>query len=660
MGLAAALALAALALAAPAQAQVVRSFTPRFSISTTGDITLLGNTLMSCSGNGQCAKGQGGTGNSIDDNDFNMVYVDVDADATTFCSSTSDLALPAGATVLWAGLYWGGDSNNAARNQCKFGTPAAGYATQTATQTDVSTTTRYSCFKDVTTLVQAAGNGTYKVANVQSTPGSSDVYAGWSLVVVYKDPTQVNRNLVVEDGYALVDGPTVNFTVSGFLTPLAGPVQTRMGVVAYEGDLGLTGDSFSLNGAVLSDAANPATNFFNSTVSKFGANVTTRNPNYGNQLGFDADLMNANGVLANGSTSAAIALTTNGDTYYPAVVTFATDLYAPVIEGTSFFKSVTDLNGGAPRPGDVLEYAVRMQNTGQDGASNVVFRDTLASNLTYVPGSRKHRQRAECRHQDRRHRRRPGRLVRGDPHPRGAARHGGGHVRGGRAVAGRADDRQVPRHDHRPRPHRHDRVEPGGLRVQRPAAGHRVRHAQRRRLGHRRVPGDERHRDGAHDLGHRVRGRELRRRRRAHEGCVGGRRATERARRALRRVGHAARRDDDRRHGRVRVRRLVAGHVHGARRRRDRAQLAARRGGDAPRRADVPHRRLDGRRRRRPGARGRRDAVAAPTRARTSPTSRSPPSPPRPRRRSRSPRSRSRRATLRAWTSASTTTPSST
>jgi uncharacterized repeat protein (TIGR01451 family) len=372
---------------APAQAQVVRSFTPRFSISTTGDITLLGNTLMSCSGNGQCARGQGGTGSSIDDNDFNMAYVDVDADATTFCSSTSDLALPAGATVLWAGLYWGGDSNNAARNQCKFGTPAAGYATQTATQTDVSTTTRYSCFKDVTTLVQAAGNGTYKVANVQSTPGNSDVYAGWSLVVVYKDPTQVNRNLVVEDGYALVDGPTVNFTVSGFLTPLAGPVQTRMGVVAYEGDLGLTGDSFSLNGTVLSDAANPSTNFFNSTVSKFGASVTTRNPNYGNQLGFDADLMNANGVLANGSTSAAVALSTNGDTYYPAVVTFATDLYAPVIEGTSFFKSVTDLNGGVPGPGDVLEYTVRMQNTGQDGASNVVFRDTLASNLTYVPGS---------------------------------------------------------------------------------------------------------------------------------------------------------------------------------------------------------------------------------------------------------------------------------
>jgi hypothetical protein len=90
--------------------------------------------------------GPGGNGNKPDDNDFNMVYVDVDADGTTFSSSTANLALPAGATVLWAGLYWGGDSNNAARTTCRFGTPAAGYATQTSTQTDASgrTATRAS------------------------------------------------------------------------------------------------------------------------------------------------------------------------------------------------------------------------------------------------------------------------------------------------------------------------------------------------------------------------------------------------------------------------------------------------------------------------------------------------------------------------------------
>ena len=37
-------------------------------------------------------------------------YVDVDADATTFDSSSATVALPAGSTVLWAGLYWAGDT----------------------------------------------------------------------------------------------------------------------------------------------------------------------------------------------------------------------------------------------------------------------------------------------------------------------------------------------------------------------------------------------------------------------------------------------------------------------------------------------------------------------------------------------------------------------
>jgi uncharacterized repeat protein (TIGR01451 family) len=384
------LALAACVLLAPAaSAQVVRAFTARYSINAPGDITLLGNTMMSCSGNGSaCRNGQGGTGGSTDDNDFNMAYVDVDADGTTFSSSTANLALPAGSTVLWAGLYWGGDSNNGSRNTCKFGTPVAAYATQTSTQTDVSAATRYSCFRDVTTLVQAGMSGTYKMANVYSTPGTADVYAGWALIVVYRDTTKPNRNLVVADGYALVDNTsTVTLNVSGFVTPPAGPVQTRLGVVTYEGDIGYTGDSFKLNSTTLSDAVNPATNFFNSTISQFGVNVTTKNPNYVNQMGFDIDLLSANGILANGATSATISVATNGDTYYPAVLTFATDLYAPVMEGNSFNKSVTDLNGGSAQPGDVLEYTVRMQNTGQDNATTVVMRDTLASNLTYVPGS---------------------------------------------------------------------------------------------------------------------------------------------------------------------------------------------------------------------------------------------------------------------------------
>ncbi|HEX5631574.1 MAG TPA: hypothetical protein VFX50_00020, partial [Gemmatimonadales bacterium] len=46
-----------------------------------------------------------------------------------------------------------------------------------------------------------------------------------------------------------------------------------------------------------------------------------------------------------------------------------------------------DLNGGAVRPGDVLEDTVTARNVGTDAALQTVLRDTLAPALTYVAGS---------------------------------------------------------------------------------------------------------------------------------------------------------------------------------------------------------------------------------------------------------------------------------
>lgn len=389
-----AFALAALVLAAvapPAAAQVVRAFTTRYSSNQPGDITLIGNTIMTCSGGGNgansCANGRNGSGNNVNNNDFNMTYVDVDGDGTTFSSSSANLALPSGATVLWAGLYWGGYSNNAARNTVRFGTPAAGYVTLTAAQTDASGQA-YKCFVDVTARVQAGMNGTYRAANVYSTNNTTNVHGGWSLVVVYGLASAPPRNLVVYDGYALVSGTTsVNITVSGFVTPPAGVVNTKLGVVTWEGDIGFTGDQFLLNGTALSDGVNPATNFFNSSISQLGTRFSAKNPDYVNQYGFDADLISANGLLPNGATSATITLTTNGDTYYPGVVAFSTDLYAPVFDASNFTKTVIDVNGGTVQPNDVLEYTVTMRNTGQDHAIACVMRDTLPANATYVTGS---------------------------------------------------------------------------------------------------------------------------------------------------------------------------------------------------------------------------------------------------------------------------------
>jgi uncharacterized repeat protein (TIGR01451 family) len=394
----AALGLAVLAVVASPTAALAadRAFSVRYQTNETGDITIVANTVMTCPlSSPTCVAAQGGA--SSNNNSYVMTYVDVDADANTFDSSSATLSLPSGAAVLFAGLYWGSDTSAgvggvgapdpSANDTALFAAPGGGYATITASQLDTSTSqpSRYQGFADVTSSVQSAGSGSYTVGNVQAGTGQ-DRYGGWSLVVAYKDSSQPPRNLTVFDGFQTVTtaNPDVAIPVSGFVTPLSGPVNTSLGFIAGEGDRGLTGDSARLNATTLSDAANPATNFFNSSISRFGANVSTKSPNYVNQLGFDADLVDASGILANGATSATIHVHTVGDTYFPGVVTFATELYAPRIQPE---KAGTDLNGGALEQGDVIEYAISGTNSGQDGAADTTVTDPIPTGTSYVPGS---------------------------------------------------------------------------------------------------------------------------------------------------------------------------------------------------------------------------------------------------------------------------------
>ena len=387
------------ALALPAAASADRSFSTRFSANDTGDITFAANTLMTCPDSALCSQARAGTAtpiSNIQNNAYAMTYVDVDSDSATFDSSTSNLNLPAGSTVLFAGLYWGGDysgngsnaaPNSSNRNKVLFKAPGdSAYRNVSSSVLDESSSSsgRYQAFADVTSIVAAAGAGTYTTANVQAGKGT-DHYAGWTLVVAYRDTTQPARNLTVFDGLVTVNstgGATI--PVSGFKTPPAGPVRTTLGFITYEGDLGIEGDGANLNGTPLTDAENPQTNFFNSTVSNKGTRVTAKNPDYPNQLGIDSDLFNANGFLANNATSANIQVTTSGDVYLPGVLTFATELFAPKIDQA---KTVTDVNGGSVEPGDVLEYKVTGSNTGQDGAVGFTLRDPIPAGTTYVPGS---------------------------------------------------------------------------------------------------------------------------------------------------------------------------------------------------------------------------------------------------------------------------------
>lgn len=379
------------------------AFTPEFTANANGAMITIGNNLLTCPASAaNCTSARSGA--AFDNNSFNMVNLDADADGSTTNSSSSTLNLPAGASVLWAGLYWGarldagvgGQPGTGTRTQMMLRVPGApGYqpisiGAYGGREFGPNTTSNnaYQEFANVTGLVQAAGNGAYWGANVVAGIGA-DRYAGWALTVVYTGPGLPLRNLTVFDGFNAVGaGAPQTINVSGFRAPQAGTVDAQLTMVAYEGDLAQTGDYTRLDNTQLATPVSPGSNFFDSINSLAGDSVTTRTPADRNMLGFDIKNLGASGVIGNGDTSATFTFSSNGDVYFPGVVGLAINLYAPDFTASS--KTVVDLNGNSPaRPGDTLQYTLNYANTGQDPAIGVVSQDPLPPNATYVPGSLK-------------------------------------------------------------------------------------------------------------------------------------------------------------------------------------------------------------------------------------------------------------------------------
>lgn len=399
--------------AATSSAQVVsnsgRNFTLRYSNNINGQITIAANTLMQCptatpdpAVNSGCAGARAGT-NARNNNTFDMGWLDVDSDPSTFDSSQATLNLPSDGVVLFAGLYWTGiqkkgevitgangyvgvplpPPNASAIGQVKFKLPDSPvYQTVTAANVDlgpISVGSGYGAFADVTELVTEAGPGIYTVADVQTGTGGNTA-AGWSLVVAYADQAEPLRNLSVFDGLKVVSGSSaIDIALSGFKTPSAGTVRTTIGVVAAEGDAGATGDYLSVNDNLLTDAVHPSNNTENSTIANRGAHVTTKNPDWRNQLGYDSSLFSADGFLPNGATSAMFRAKTSGDTYAPQAITFATELFSPQVDLTKTQSFPVSTNA---EPGATIRYTITATNNGSGPATNVELIDPLPGGTT--------------------------------------------------------------------------------------------------------------------------------------------------------------------------------------------------------------------------------------------------------------------------------------
>ena len=342
------------------------------------------------------------------------------SDNGTYNSSTADLNLASCSNVLFAGLYWGagqgaGGANTAwitGETTCKLLLPGAGaYTTITSTQTDYWNNTLiagyahtgYQCFRDITSLVNATSpNGTYTVANVLPPLGIGDAYGGWTIVIVYGNPSLLPRNLSVFDGCAGVKGGSgnVDVAISGFLTPpIPAAVSCELGAVVYDGDR-TSGDGFQFKQAsaalfydLTPTAVNPTSNLndmWNSTISFKGVVVATRNPAFQNTLGYDADIIDlpnaANAQLGNSQTAATVRFFSPSENYIAQVLTTAISQYNPAY---AFDKTATDLNGGSLLPGDDIRYQVNYSNVGNDASTNTVILDNIPAGTSFKPGTLK-------------------------------------------------------------------------------------------------------------------------------------------------------------------------------------------------------------------------------------------------------------------------------
>ncbi len=380
-------------------------FTPRFDQDLKGDILLIGNNILGPNNNAY-------NDDWVYNHKVDMKYIDIDGDPSTFSSSSADLVIPNPLCyeIVYAGLYWGAvTSGTEPITNIKFKGPSGGYndivgsVIYDAGSTPTGNSFPYSCYADVTSIVTglATKTGTYTVANVSSAQGetgSFDPYngtgysAGWSLFIVYEDPTLPSKSITSFDGFSAISSSVnLDVPISGFRTvPAPVPVRASFAFAALEGDKPIKNDRLRINGVSLSSTDRPADNFFNSSVTQLsGLPVNNRNPNSTNTLGFDTGILNVPNpgynVIPNDATSATVRLESSQDAYFEYFFALAVEIIEPKIVLTKIVEDVlgNDIGGSNVTLGDELNYVIGFQNTGNDFATNVTIRDVLPINTIF-------------------------------------------------------------------------------------------------------------------------------------------------------------------------------------------------------------------------------------------------------------------------------------
>ncbi|MGB3149397.1 MAG: Calx-beta domain-containing protein [Maribacter sp.] len=369
-----------------------RPYEERFAMNLQGNFKMLGNTNL------QCVSGCPATP-TTNNPSVVMGYADIDGIGSTVNSSSSNLTIPAGATITYAGLYWGGlynsgnggitnPSGTLSIDQVKFRTPTSGaYSTIAAEARNIETGSfsgwdSFMAHADVTSMVQSGGNGNYFIADLALATGSSFTgpYGGWTMVVIYDDPSEKSRNISLWDGFDFFGfGANDSFTVTGLLTPTSGTFETHAGYFGFDGEASSTGDFVSINGTALSNGLNPNNNTLNGTISEFGVDVGGRNPSFAYSWGIDIDVFDATGLVPNSATDMNVVLGSSSEGIWGGVFVTSNEIAFPTVANIEFSPSTIDL-------GEESTVTITIDNP-SNGVSltNFELTNTLPSGMVIAP-----------------------------------------------------------------------------------------------------------------------------------------------------------------------------------------------------------------------------------------------------------------------------------
>lgn len=331
--------------APPAAAEAASiEFAQRYHALQHGGITRAANTVITCrkpvaGRTVSCPSARGGR--AAANNDFEMSYIDVDKDPNTYNSSRGEVRLPPGSQVSYARLYWGGNLRVGEQKRPKdngrvlVAEPGGSYrevrADTLVGHRSANGADAFQASADVTPLVRTSGTGLYTVAQVNVAMGHSKAgaWGGWTLVVAYENEAAPLRHLTVWDGFDSFDARGRSRTVRLSGMPLPAHAKGSVGMVTYNGDRGTTGDTLTVSAdrsrpVRLSDAANPARDVMNSTISEPGRQ-SARTPAYANTLGYDSDIFRLDGGLKAERKGLLIRLASQRESAWAGVLFAAVD-----------------------------------------------------------------------------------------------------------------------------------------------------------------------------------------------------------------------------------------------------------------------------------------------------------------------------------------------